>query len=418
MILDKVQVRFASAIPTSPSPAIPHFNLGPFVKSIAVSRGRGNRFGNYPSGTARIVLNNEDRRFDPTYDYDFGYMGSLDGQSGIIDPANWNPSLYVGKRFRVQLGHDGESVAVNPIDRPIFTGFVSDWSFVYTPDGYSEAILTLEDGTALLANTIAEQRTDPLNAQLTGERITQTLLQSNVLVRGGAEIDTGEVTLGTQPIPENTRLMDYLNLVATTEGGQVFLDRFGVINFHDRSHPAGTAVIEFGSGSPDFRAIETDFGFQLVYNQVTVQNTGGSAITVEDSDSIDDYGVRNLTLSGLIGNDDDEAQLLGEILISKYSDPAYRITGMEVNVNKYDEPGAITALQSEIIQKDIGDYGRIRFTPSGIGTELVQDKMISAIQHTITPESWVVVFGLDETLHDFLILDDEVFGYLDKNLLG
>lgn len=98
------------------------------VKSITYRRGRQRLLDRFETGTATIVLDNRDRRFDPTYT-----AGPYFGQ------------LLPMRRFRIRAQHNNATY-------PRFDGYVENWAQTYEKsDTNAECVVTVSDAFKVLA---------------------------------------------------------------------------------------------------------------------------------------------------------------------------------------------------------------------------------------------------------------------------
>lgn len=386
-------------------------NLSRYVRSVSIQRGKSSTFGSFPVSTVVIELNNHDRVFDPTIT-----TGILIGGSGF-----WTPSNAMGRRQVVQIGFGNFSSNLGILTPPsdfaplIFQGYTYDWDLSYSVDGQSIATVTLHDFSGLWSRIFLDAET-PV-AETSGERffdIYDTYKTPGTPFSAlGFSIDQGTVDLGTQPIDAGTSLLDYLNLIAETEGGYTFQTREGRQRFKQRVSPSGADYLELGIGGIGITSLSAGYGTELLYNRIKVQNIGGSLIQVDDETSQNFSGVRELDITGLLGANDDEALSLATFYVSNYSTAKLRFDEVEVSITKYDDDTAVSPTQSKLITADIGDFVRVSYRPNNTGNTIVQDKRIIGVKHRITPNEYFMSFVLDDARQYSLILDDEIFGKLD-----
>jgi hypothetical protein len=179
------------------------------VVSVSVTRGKDPQQENFNAASCSIQLNNETRNFDPDY----------------------GPSPYQG-----QIVPTGQ-VRVYSNDQIVFTGFITDWNFAYSPNGESVAEIIASDAFWNLNNqTFTEY--EPTE-QLTSTRI-QTIL-SRPEVGGTAVwptearvISAGVATVGDYTVDDGTNVLSYLQEIEKSEPGRLFIDKLGRIVFKSR----------------------------------------------------------------------------------------------------------------------------------------------------------------------------------------
>lgn len=353
------------------------------ARDFTISRGRRSIFAAFPAGQATITLNNHDRAFDPLY--------TASPYAGNIIPR---------REIRVTSG-----------GKIVFSGWIDDWNLTYLPNGDSvvEAI-AYDAGSILSGQTLAAGTPTP---ELTGARVAQVLDDVNWSPEL-REIDTGLANLSDFPIDDNTNVMAYLQQVANSEPGLVFVDKDGKVAFKDRSTtPTSDTLIDLGGTGIPFANLEVVYGSEKLYNQITVSRSGGGTATASNLQSISDYGAREFEQNNLLLSTDGALVDLAVVLAERYSEPEYRFSALEVAVHKLD-----AADQDTILDAEIGDIARVTFTPNGIGDAIIRFVQIININHTVSTETHFVEFGFQALDYAALVLDDTEFGKLDTYSLS
>lgn len=387
------------------------------VRSVAITRGSTSTLFSArtpPAGRWSIALNNHDRRYDPTFTASDFY--------GNIVPL---------RRVKVTCND------ITQVD-----GNIEDWNFSYSPDGESVATM---DGADALA-TLAAMELDGFTAtsQLPGARINAVLNRSEVAFTSNRDIDTGVSTLQADVVADNANVLQYLQLVASSDWGTLFAARDGRITFRDRHSNAGKTPILFndeGTGIP-FQSIELNYGTELLYNRVVIERSGGTAQTAQDTASQATYRIRALSQSGLLLNDDSDALDLANYLVGIYATPVLRIASLSVELARLTP-----AQQAQVLNLDLTSLVDVSWTPNQLGTPtyLVDESsnylitedgdnlvtgeqlpapierscVVEGIQHAIGFDTHVVTLHLgDASFASSFILDDAEFGVLDDDVLA
>lgn len=351
------------------------------VEALTISRGKNRELDRFNAGSLQIVLNNNDRAFDPNY------------------PASPFAGAIVPRR-EVNVTVDGVRTITTTID---------DWNFNYAPGGDSRAEISATDDFTLLAR----QTLIPGTAvtQLSGARVEAILDQENVAwPETLRSIDTGISILGADLLEGNA--LQYLQKVSDSEQGLLFIGKNGDLVFRDRldATPTSSSVTDFtddGTGIP-FTLTSVNFGSELLYNEATVTSIAGTAVANNDR-SRSSYGVSSLQLDTLVST---QAQLqnLADFLVQKYGDPEYRFESISVNLNNVSSPEKATCLGLEI-----GDIISISFTPNNIGSPIQQYGQIIRLAHSIDSNRHDMFISVSSLDWSFLVLDDSLFGRLDSN---
>ncbi len=361
------------------------YDVTQYVKSIVVNRGRSSLFTNFPAGNASVAFNNHNRYFDPLY-------------SGSPFVGNIIPK----REIRISAGTVVQ-----------FTGWVDDWNLTYTPNGDSVAEAIAYDATGLLAGRTLSAGTPTV--QTTGQRINTILNEPDVDWSSSLRsIDTGQATLSDFPIEANQNALTYLQTVAASEPGNLFIGKTGNVVFQDRSKsPTSTDLVEFGGTAIPFQNLEVVYGSENLYNEVVISRAGGGTAIARDLDSIAAFGIANLTINNLLLSSDAQSVDLALIYTQQYSQPEYRFNALEVAMHKLD-----VADQYKIAGLEIGSICQVTFTPNGIGDPIDRYVEVIRLEQTITPETYFINLGFQAIDFASLVLDDPQFGKLDTYSLS
>jgi hypothetical protein len=271
--------------------------------SISVNRGKDPQQDTFNAASCSVELNNETRNYDPDY----------------------GPSPYQG-----QIVPTG-SVRIFKDEQIVFTGFITDWNFSYSPTGESIAELVASDAFWNLNNQrLLEFEPDE---QLSSERILSVLLQSEV---GGTavwpsslrNISLGVATMGDYEVEDGTNALSYLQEIEKAEPGRLFIDKQGRIVFRSRNNDLSNPSFEYYrtnlSPNPSFenntRSWEATSGTITRSTATAYIGTASGSLTSEgvveqyfDSRPGDDYtaslyakasaGTVSLRIAGLTSSD-------------------------------------------------------------------------------------------------------------------
>lgn len=361
------------------------YDVTEYVRSVAINRGRSSLFSNFPAGNATIAFNNHNRYFDPLY--------TSSPFVGNIIPK---------REIRISAGTTIQ-----------FSGWVDDWNLTYAPNGDSIADAIAYDATGLLANRTLSSAVP--SVQTTGARINAVLDTTDVNWSSSLRaIDTGQATVSNYPIEANTNALSYLQNVAASEPGNLFIDKLGRVAFQDRSvSPTTGSLVYFGGTGIPFQNLEVIYGSENLYNEIVVSRLGGGTAIATDPDSISEYGISNLTLSNLLLSSDAQSVDLALIYAQRYSQPEYRFNALEVAMHKLD-----TAEQEQIADLEIGSICKVTFTPNNIGDPIERFVEVIRLEQTMTPETYFVTIGFQGLDYASLVLDDAEFGKLDAYSLS
>jgi hypothetical protein len=353
------------------------------VTSVAIRRGKNRELDQYDQGLANVVFNNNDRTFDPEY--------SLSPYAGQIIPKR-----------QIRISSNGELQ---------FFGLVDDWNLQYEPNGDSIAAAACSDATAAFAVQTLFTRTN--TAQKSGERVNEILSLPEIdWPLSLRQIDTGQMTLGADTIPDNTNALSYFRLIEQSEPGSFFIGKDGSVTFKDRTAAPlsnGVTLADDGTGIR-YQSMRVQYGSELLANEIVLESViTNTQVTQQDLDSIEEYGVFNLTRTGLLIGNDDDLQELADFYSQKYSQPEYRFDSVEVLLDELSQVD-----QDSLLNLELGDVVEIKFTPNLIPPAITKYAEIIRIDHSIDLNNHILSLGFNTLDFALLVLDDAQFGKLDS----
>ena len=354
------------------------------VRTISVNRGRSRELDRFTTGVASVVFDNRARDFDPLY-VDSPYYGNIVPRRDI-------------------------RITTNGIVQ--YVGVIDDWNLDYSLSGDSTTIGVATDGFAVLTKQTLTGGT--AIAQDTGDRVSAILDRAEVAWPATKrDIDPDGVQLGADVISDDANVLNYLQLIETSEQGSLFIKKNGDLAFKNRSYlPASSnsvVLTDDGTGIP-YKNISVVYGSELLYNEVVVSSSiTASTVTANDLDSQNAYGIANLTLSDLPIANIADLENMAVFLASKYSQPEYRFESVDVRTNDLTE-----AEQNQIFGIEIGDVVQIKYTPNGIAPAISKYAQVISISQQSNTETYDIQFGFQTLDFAPLVLDDTVFGRLDE----
>jgi hypothetical protein len=363
-------------------------DLTSIVESVNITRGRSRQLDQFNAGTATVAFDNA---------------------SQILNPSNTSSPYYpfVLPRCPVQILANGI---------PIYTGLVTDWNLDYDISNQDMMYASCSDQFTVLANQSLNAVTP--SAEASGTRINTVLSLPEINYQGARAIDTGSSTLGAYAIAQDTNVLNYLQLVNTSEQGYLFMSANGTLTFKDRSsvlNPvAGATFNTDGTGLP-YQTLVNQYGDELLYNYIVTQSPAGATQTTSNADSIALYQAQQYSLTNLLNSTTTEVAGLGNYLLGKYQNPVLRFTGLSTQMAALS-----TANQNIVLGLDMTSICTVvkNFVVGTPATE-TQTLIVSGVSHNITPGSHIVSYTFESTDgNQYLTLDDAIFGTLDNNLLS
>jgi hypothetical protein len=364
------------------------YDVTSYANRINVTRGKNRELDRFNAGHFTATFKNRNRYFDPTYS-DSPWFGQI-----------------VPRRALQYL-----------VDGVIqFTGVVDDWDLSYDLDGNSEASVSAYDGFTQFANQTLSAGT--ATSQLSGARINTVLDSPNVnWGYANRKIDAGSEILQADVIAANQDVLAYINLIENTENGLFFIDKAGNAVWKQRNTTYDTAnAIVFsddGVGIP-YTGMQVVYGSELLYNQVNLTRLNGASVSANALDSQSAYGVRTLTMTGLLNNSDTAVANLSAFLTNLYKNPEFRFEQVDFALHDMNATN-----RAKMLNLDIGSIAQIRFTPNKVPPTIVKYAQVIGVNHSASPDGHHIMSVKFQTLDvGVFVLDDQVFGLLDLDLLG
>jgi hypothetical protein len=369
------------------------FDITDRLLSVSTSRGKSQALDRIDAGNLNVIVDNSDRLFDPLYENGFYFS-----------------QLIPGKEIRISCN-----------GFPVIYGYVDDINIAYEPNNRSNATFLASDGLSnLTINNLPEVSPD---VELSGARVTRILdLPEISWPTDKRNIDTGNSFMADTDIAEGTQAVAYLQLVATSEAGEVFVSKDNNFVFQARNSPPGIIDLIFSDEAsiPDYTTIPFSelavvYGSEQLYNRIVLTNdqTFPDEAIAEDADSQLVYGPRSYTVNGLLNNEVSDLQFLADFLLARFKEPQYRFESLSVVLDILSE-----SQQNEVLDLEIGNIVQVRFTPSGIPPAIDQFCRVIGISHDWQNNEKRINLALERLDFALFILDSPVLGVLDDDRLS
>lgn len=298
--------------------------------SLKIKRGGRSEWGtHYRSGTATIKLKNLEGIYSPT------------------QPVEEEINLTAGALIRI-VAVAGET------EHPVFTGKVRR---VVDPDPPGRVPITtvhLVDALAELAKQNRVATTASGAGEYPGPRINR-LLDDIAFPDEFRLISGGEETL--QATTKSGNLLAELQLIADSEGGELFVDAEGRIVFLDREEvdaqaDATPTLTVAGYADPGgagnwicWARYTPEYSLDRVRNHATISRVGGTPQIASDSDSINDYGRSPVVRTDLLNESDTWPSTLATRIVDNRKDVKERIKSVLLTHGEAEEAAAALALE-------------------------------------------------------------------------
>jgi hypothetical protein len=191
----------------------------------------------------------------------------------------------------------------------------------------------------------------------------------------------------------------------------------GTVNRSDSNvsfltYPDPTLFIQDGTGV-DYQNISFALDDSLLVNDASMTRIGGTKQTFVNTTSVDTYFIHSINKDSLLIQTDDSVLQLAQAYVAGRQDTGIRIESVTLNLNAY------SASTDIIAAIDLDFFDRVTVTNSQPGGSTIsQTLFVQGVSHEITPDAWVTTFQTYESLLDGFVLNDDVKGVLDSNVLS
>lgn len=322
-----------------------------WVQEWAARRGRNWEQDAIQPGTATLVLDNRDRRFDPT---------------NAASP--YAPGVLPARRVRVRATWASATY-------PLFAGLIERWTPSYRAAADSQMTVAVVDGLAMLAA-----------ASLALERPQERsdLRIAAILDAVGWPVAERDLAPGQQDVAAasltGTSALAHAQAVAAAENGLLTCAADGRLRYrdrHERIRQPAASWLTLGDGPGDllYTAIEPSFDVTRIANEVRVSREGGVVQVATDPSSQATYLRRSLVRGGVPVATDGDAYRMAWYLLSRYRAPAWRIERLSL-----DARANPSALWPHLLGRELGDRVTVRQRPPGGGSLIEQVSHLEAIE--------------------------------------
>lgn len=353
-------------------------------------------------GTAEVLLDNRDARFDPT------------------NPAG--PYLAAGEsQIRPLVAWRIRAVDTLGATHNVWRGFADGWELDYPLNGLdATCLLRGTDATKVLANI----ERPPLETEVgagedTGARIGR-ILDNAGWPAADRDLDVGLTAVQATDLGRGS--WAEILLTADTEVGSVLIDRTGKVVFRNRNalslDPASAdsqATFGDGPGELGYTGLTPAYDDDTLANEVRIgrENSDVEGLAI-DAASQSRYLPRSFVRTDLLHTTDAESQDLADYVLAILKDPELRFES--IALFPQEDPDAIWP---QALGREIGDRITIRRRPPGRADVIEREVLVRGIAHDFDPATWTTTFTLqDASRIGFFVLDDASLGVLDSDRLG
>jgi len=363
-----------------------------YVISFTTRRGRADALSRMEAGSATLVLDNQDRRFNPAY-----AVGA------------YAPDVVPMVKIRIRATYSA-------VVYDLFVGHVSSWP----PDSSGGLSVTT---TIQCVDAFTFFASVKLNGAYSNEFCNWSIdtwltnigwpAADRTLASASSQIQAGTFV--------NTQALSHFQNVADVESGLFFMGADGKATFQNRYYRmtnslTSAATFDDAAGATlPFLSTMSTYDDAQIWNEVRVTRTGGTEQVATDAASQAAYFTRTLTRS-LPMLSDTEALSLAQYLVGVYANPIFRYTSVTLDGNMVD------ALWPYMLGLAISQRITILQAPSPTAVQISTDCFIESIAHEVTATEdgtfWRTTFGLSSAEGTaggaFWVLDSTTYSVLDS----
>jgi hypothetical protein len=351
-----------------------------YVHNWSTSRTRSRETERYDTGTAVVVLNNQDDRFTPS---------NLSGPYVAAGATQIRPGVPV----RIRATWAGSTY-------PVFYGMADEWSNQLANTGWkSTSTVRVLDVLSLLAAFDGLEQAAVGAGDTAGQRIAR--ICHNAGFEQPQALDDGYNSMQATTLAG--RALDEIGLVADSDGGFVWASADGSLVFHDQfaaltKTRSNTSQFTFGLNPAShvlFSDVSTSYDSTLIFNDVAFARAGGEAYNVKDAESISLYKPRTYRRFDLICETDDQLEPLADFFLARFKVPRERVVSVTC-------PGPRTAAEAavqwpKILGAELRDRTTVQADTPG-GADLNQEVFVDGISHTVSTDAgWSIRFDFAST---------------------
>jgi hypothetical protein len=342
------------------------------VRSIEITRGKSSlTYDHFDAGTCSLEISDFNSTFLPD------------------EPLSpYYPNIKPLRQVRISATWSGETFV-------LYRGFVDAWQIRWQPkQEFTDVGVQTTDATKLLANFETEYT--GVDGDYAWERVGDMLLDKS-WPADFTDVDTdGWFASLVEDTSDRRQLLPNLQEYEIAEQGALFVSKEGRITWRNQAaaNPLEAQTADYffsdtgGAGYITMTEIDYTVSDEKVYNVISITPTLGTEQVASNSDSIDEYRERALTLTDVPLTTDLLADQLAQIILDKQKLPLSRINSVTTDPRTSVHSSAVALRGDMLTRIDV-----IR-TPPG-GTTNTYKMFVIGIRHSITPESWATQFVTD-----------------------
>jgi len=214
---------------------------------------------------------------------------------------------------------------------------------------------------------------------------------------------------------------DYLNSSAIVATGWLGQERNSSSVYLTKTATGGTATplptyesfaddygqATFSGNGITIADLQVSYASDQFYNQISVVRASGGSVVKNDTVSQNLYGIRSYGQGDSLSISPARSTAFANEIYGQLGSPDYVLTSMDVQLE-----GLSSTIQNRALTLELFDLARVIFRPSRTGSNVDKKYQIISINHTISPESHVISYGLSP-FSQGLFLDSTYLGVLN-----
>jgi len=351
------------------------------VVSLSVRRGRQDALEPVRSGQASVTLRNLDGALDPLNTGSPLFPGVEPARTLNIYGGNYLVGPWSGLTGTWEDIPDGTTW--QPIQ--VFAGLVEDIALDFTPGGDATVQLSASDNLSILALAEFPPAGYAVGEEDSGDRVQEVLDSDSRYWRAGRDISVGDSILAAGTADGN--VLQYLNTVALSEGGTLFVGRDGDLVFRNRLFAVTAPLVVLSDNG-------TNIGYETLVRQtsgeslrtVAFAERAGTRIERENALGLQRFGFRALDLGNLLLRTDTDVEDRLDFELALRAEP--KPTVREVQVSQ------LRQISTSVLNLELGDPVLVIFTPPNVQT-ITESGVILNVRHDFTVGAgWRTTFGM------------------------
>lgn len=340
-------------------------DVSAYGRSVEIRRGRSSVLDRFDAGTATVVFDNDDGRFDPN------------NTAGA-----YSPNVKVGVPIRIRATYDGNTYG-------LFRGVVERWPVTFPHKGKTSVVeVPCVDGFKALSQL---EITDKTYSKETADTRIGNVLDDVGWPAGLRDIATGLANVQAFDEDGTVLALSHMQDVADSEVGVLFIDGDGNVVFQNRLEFAGGATSQgtFGPGNIPIDDVVPSYDDDFLYNDIRITREDGDIQQVVDATSVSLHGTRVLERDVMPNATNSEALNSAEWLSAKYSDVVTRIE--QLTLKPRSDPAN---LWPQALGRELRGFITVQFDPPS-GDQFSQESSIQHITHSFNRDrQWTTAWQL------------------------